>query len=43
MIFESYSGTSKFINSVLDTPRVCINSSFFAYFDSRHKTTFKEL
>ena len=39
MLFESYRGTSKSI--LFGTLRVCINGSFFGYFDSLERSTFK--
>ena len=31
------------LSTLLDTTRVCVNSSFFGYFDGLEKYTFKEL
>ena len=39
MLFESYRGTSK--STLFGTLRVCINSSFFGYFDVLEISTFK--
>ena len=39
MLFESYRGTSK--STLFGTLRVCINGSFFGYFDGLERPTFK--
>ena len=39
MLFESYRGTSK--STLFGTLRVCINGSFFGYFDGLEISTFK--
>ena len=39
MLFESYRGTSK--STLFGTLRICINGSFFGYFDGLARSTFK--
>ena len=39
MLFESYRGTSK--STLFGTLRVCINGSFFGYFDGLEISTIK--